>query len=555
MLGIVAMFAACSASSEGYVVTGTFPDSTLNGKTVYGNSNNYEPIRVRFDSIVTIVDSVGTGKVTGGANTFGVVYSMLIVNGGTFIGTQYGASSSGDSTVIINGGTFEGKYGGCFYDCDVIINGGTFTGTEYGLYVRKTGGDTSTTTINGGTISGTVCDIYFYSPESRVTLSAGENGVGASFPGGLSCGGTDLGKRPLNSLLGEGMTYWVNGNAVSFADDVYEFSGGDVTVRKICEHTYESVVTPPTYNADGYTTHTCTTCGHSYEDTIVPATGFVLAGATTTLGGELEMNFYIDPADLTGTDYYAVITLYAADSTVTTTVPYADWLARSGYLIVTQKGLAARQMADKMEVVIYNGDGTQASFMWTDSIRGYAMRILEGQSDECKTLIVDMLNYGAAAQNQFKYNTADLANNQLSQAQQSYATPSVTCVDQRVQGEGYCGTTLILEDRILLTPYFNNITPDMYAIVSFTDHLGVVHETRVEGSDFLPNGNMYGVVCNELVVADGDQLVTVTVYDAEGNVVASASDTVNSYLARQMGGAEIFEMVAKFTTSAYAYFH
>lgn len=35
MLGIVAMFAACSASSEGYVVTGTFPDSTLNGKTVY----------------------------------------------------------------------------------------------------------------------------------------------------------------------------------------------------------------------------------------------------------------------------------------------------------------------------------------------------------------------------------------------------------------------------------------------------------------------------------------------------------------------------------------
>ena len=59
----------------------------LNGKTVYGNSKNYEPIRVSYDSDVTIVDSVGTGKVTGGANTFGVAFSTLTVNGGTFIGT------------------------------------------------------------------------------------------------------------------------------------------------------------------------------------------------------------------------------------------------------------------------------------------------------------------------------------------------------------------------------------------------------------------------------------------------------------------------------------
>ena len=283
---------------------------------------------------------------------------------------------------------------------------------------------------------------------------------------------------------------------------------------------------------------------------------FILAGANTVLGGELAMNFFINPADLNGTDYYAQITLYAEDGVVTTTVPYAEWEVRDDYLVVTQKGLAARQMADKIEVVVYNGDGTAASDVWTDSIRDYAMRILEDQNDECKTLIVDMLNYGAAAQNFFGYNTADLANSQLSDAQKAYATESVSCNNQLVAGEGYHGSTLSLKDRILLTVYFENITADMYAVVSFTDHKGVAHETRVDGSSFsVYNSTTYGVVVDDLVVADGDSVVTVTVYDAQGNVVASASDSVNSYAARQMGQDAMYEMVAKFTTSAYVYFH
>jgi hypothetical protein len=213
-------------------------------------------------------------------------------------------------------------------------------------------------------------------------------------------------------------------------------------------------------------------------------------------------------------------------------------------------------MADKIEVVIYNGDGSQASFMWTDSIRGYVMRVLEKQNSETKTMLADMLNYGAAAQNFFEYNMDDLANSQLSDAQKAYATETVSCTNQQVKGENYFGSSLVLKDRILLTMYFNNISPDMYAIVSFTDHKGIVHETRVEGSDFAEySSTTYGVTVDELVVADGDQLVTVTVYDAEGNVVASASDNVNSYAARQMGKDALYEMVAKFTTSAYAHFH
>ena len=40
-----------------------------------------------------------------------------------------------------------------------------------------------------------------------------------------------------------------------------------------CEHNYESVVTAPTCEENGYTTHTCTLCGESYTSDTVAATG------------------------------------------------------------------------------------------------------------------------------------------------------------------------------------------------------------------------------------------------------------------------------------------
>ena len=56
-------------------------------------------------------------------------------------------------------------------------------------------------------------------------------------------------------------------------------------------HTYESVVTPPTYDAQGYTTHTCTVCGHSYVDNYVDALIHheVLEGDGTEWSGDSEM--------------------------------------------------------------------------------------------------------------------------------------------------------------------------------------------------------------------------------------------------------------------------
>ena len=56
------------------------------------------------------------------------------------------------------------------------------------------------------------------------------------------------------------------------------------------------------------------------------------------------------------------------------------------------------------------------------------------------------------------------------------------------------------------------------------------------------------------MVSDGRQDVTCTIYDGD-TVVAWATDSMESYAARKTTDGELFEMLMKFSDSAYAYFH
>lgn len=296
------------------------------------------------------------------------------------------------------------------------------------------------------------------------------------------------------------------------------------------------------------------------EPTPEPIDPFTLAGANLKLGDALDMFFYINKSDVTGSDWYAEIVRTYADDTAdeTVTVPFADWESYSDTLYrVSYSGLAAKEMADELTVTIYNGDDEAVSEAWEDSIQAYVLRNFDKQNDEYKTLMVDMLNYGAAAQTFFGYNESDLANAPLTEAQKAYATASVTGTDASVRTDAnFVGSSLTLESSILLTLYFKNVTSDMYAIVSYTDHYGNAHSNiRINASDFVANGSNSGVRIEGLAVADGATLVTCTIYNADGTQFAQAKDSVESYIARMSNLDAMFNEILKFTKSAYASFH
>lgn len=296
-----------------------------------------------------------------------------------------------------------------------------------------------------------------------------------------------------------------------------------------------------------------------------------LSGTAMTLGNTLSMDFGINVAKLenNGEGHYAIITKHYADGRedVQERVDRADWKKYSGTVLTASfADISAKEMCDEVEVVVYNADGVAVSNPYSDSVKSFAMRTLNNSNNQSKmellTTVVDMLNYGAAAQQVFGYDASNLANADMTEAQKAMATQNIAPEDGRVKGPGYAGSTLTLKSEILLDFVFYDsvIGTDytgMYAIATYTDHYGNAEEVRMDEFKKYANGYHY-VSVTGMAVADCCQLVTCTVYDADGNAIASASDSVEGYIARSLANGTtdaIYAAVMKFSTSAYNYFH
>ena len=92
----------------------------------------------------------------------------------------------------------------------------------------------------------------------------------------------------------------------------------------------------------------------------------------------------------------------------------------------------------------------------------------------------------------------------------------------------------------------------MYATVEFTGVLG--NEVKETVSVAKMSGYT-GVAVDQIVLADAVCPVTVTVYNADGSVYAYATDSVESYNARQNpnGTNALYTNIMKFAASALAY--
>jgi len=296
-----------------------------------------------------------------------------------------------------------------------------------------------------------------------------------------------------------------------------------------------------------------------------------LSGTAMTLGNSLSMDFGINVANLAdnGAGHYAIITKHYADgrADVVTRVEREDWAVYSGTVYTAScTGIAAKEMCDEVEIVVYNADGYAVSNAYTDSVKAYAMRTLNNSNNQSRTelltTIVDMLNYGAAAQQVFGYDTGNLANASLTEAQRAMATTEINPSDSRVTGPGYAGSTLTLESQILLDFVFfdSAIGTDytgMYAIATYTDHYGNAKEVRLEEFKVYASGYHY-VSVSGMAVADCSQVVSCAVYNSNGEQIASASDSVEGYIARQLASGRtdaIYTAILKFAASAYNYFH
>jgi len=387
------------------------------------------------------------------------------------------------------------------------------------------------------------------------------------------------------------------------------------------DHNYIPEVVAPTCYSQGYTLHTCKWCGSSYKDTLVNALGhkpgtfvsdgnvtctkdgtmsaectrcdmrltiteeatghkyengictvcgekdenytekFSLYGSSMTLGNALDMNFFVYQSDIEGTGNYAVITKHYADGRedAVVKVEQGDWnTLGSAYYYFTFSGVRAKEMADKVEVVIYNADGKAISEVFTDSVQNYARRMLDNPETIAahRTLYIEMLNYGAAAQVEFKYDVDNLANSVITEEEQNaYGMSDRTYENQRQNDDAYYGTTLTLENQIVFNIFYNgNYIPEgAYAVATFTNHKGEQMEEKV--TSFATVAGYKYASFKSLVVADCSELITVTLYDADGNVISTVTDSIEGYAARMTEVGPLYDAIMKFADAAYQYFH
>jgi len=260
----------------------------LNGCEISNTSTDLGVLYISgADADVTVTDSGTTGKITTEYTGIDLFNGTLTISGGT-ISAQFGIDAYNGS-ITVNDGTISAQYGINAYDCDVNIDGGTIestgfavfannssvditkgtvSGSIYGVYassnttVTLSGGtiiggwgiqaenDTVTVSITGGTIStssyavnafgstvtlsGGIIDTDYYDLNlegCNATLTLGENGTGATFPGGIKVLNTNL-----NAILGEGAAYWLGDKMIIPADDATEIIDGDVVVKAVCTH-------------------------------------------------------------------------------------------------------------------------------------------------------------------------------------------------------------------------------------------------------------------------------------------------------------------------------
>jgi len=212
-------------------------------------------------------------------------------------------------------------------------------------------------------------------------------------------------------------------------------------------------------------------------------------------------------------------------------------------------------MRDEFVIEICDAEGNVIATQ-TDSLLNYAMRTLENpaSSQETKTMIVDMLNYGAAAQKYFNYDAANPVNAALTSEQQAWASGERAYTDIH-GGNNYKATRLGLDHNIWMQMAFDNVEVGMDVEITFTNHYDkpqTITNKKVEDSDGYKVVNI-----DEIVVADGSAEVTVKIYDSNRNVVAQAVDSVESYAARSANNSRLYElcqMIMRFVDSSRAHF-
>ena len=321
---------------------------------------------------------------------------------------------------------------------------------------------------------------------------------------------------------------------------------GNVVVENIVNGTVNKV--NPTYDAVVY----CTVCGEELSRTPTTAPKSSFGGLSMSLGESLALKVAIYYSHVQDGYTFNIRKVGVDGSVVNTTFTKAnldDY--NNSYKTYTYSGLAARHMNDKFYVTMCDAEGNIIS-AYQDSIHDYILRMFgKATKDIDRSVYVNLLNYGAAAQKEFGYGTEDTyANVDLTDTHKAYATNYAAGENKQnnIQVSVQLKNTLEMTFAVKKT----NVTNATRVEVTYNKLDGSVVKKEFEAGSFPQYNNTYWKFVIDVPLAYGTQMITVTGYNGE-TVVYTGQDSLEGYLSRNYT-REICQATWQVVCSAKAYF-
>lgn len=240
-----------------------------------------------------------------------------------------------------------------------------------------------------------------------------------------------------------------------------------------------------------------------------------------------------------------------------------DYTVENGEYVFRYYGLTATEMPNIVRATVHakQGSATLVSDPEDFSIRDYCTGLLRtyagsSNSKEKKlcTLLVDLLNFGASAQNYFGINVGDLANSKLTTAQKNLGSKLPTTFSTVYAHTPLSGSTASIDhfemDNVAMTclsaflKFTSNPDNNTYLEVSYTSVLGASKTITKSFSDFTYNSatGLYKVTLPEIKAPDCQTKLRLVVKKngraISGTYTYSMESYIQALVSSAVGGTE-----------------
>ncbi len=321
--------------------------------------------------------------------------------------------------------------------------------------------------------------------------------------------------------------------------------------------------------------------GHSYTD------GKCACGATEVIepelkpnealdvitsisvGAEMQVVYTIPASEVKGFDsfYLEVVKEVANGESVTTVfsldngnmIAVTNAAGNISRYVATYTGIFAMEMGDNFTATVYSveADGTiHYGQPDTSSIKSFLMQQLadENALAEIKTLAVDMLNYGAAAQVQFDYDVENLVNADLTDEQKALGTQMIPSAVDASAASGNGGrviTSVSVQSKVkLYLTFIYKVADDSNLKVVIKDAKGKILSECAP--DQINTANCKASYDN-VGARQMREPITIELYDNDTLVSQSVTWNVESYVAQTRADTNSSEALINAVNAMLAY--